>query len=226
MGRSRKLTILVLEGDRQNEKVNNVKPISFQAYHVIEIFMSCLPKIELDGSSKLVIYFKTKPDNEERYMKDDYFNVSWYYVDESQIKNLKIIKKSKLSEYYLGIIVEVLKDIAGKNGREQELFCIIDETAQKVRESNYEMLQRVKHLSIATDDKRYNANVYRHVSNLGEMWYVEFEHKDKCISKHELMKRYSFVSKIEVYKKARWENDEFILVDKFDKIMARIRPDL
>ncbi len=226
MSGNRKLTVLVLEGDKRNEKVNNVKPINFQAYHIIEIFMSYLPKIELDGSSKLVIHFKSKPDNEEQYMKNDYFNVSWYYVDESQISNLKNIRKDKLSEYYLEIIVEVLKDIACRNGREKELFHIIDETARKVRESNYEMLQRVRHLSKATDDKRYTANVYRHVSNLGEMWYVEFMHKDKCISKHELMKRYSFVSKMDVYKKARWEKDEFILMDKFDKVMAKIKPDL
>lgn len=225
MSRRRNLTILSIEGDRQNEIASNVMPINFQSYHIIEIFMNYFPKLELDGSSKLVIYFKEKPDNEEQYMKNDFFGVSWYYVDKEKISKLKMTKKEELSEYYLEIIVEVLKAIACKNGREKALFGIIDEAATSVRESKYELFQRVKTLSKTNDDKKVKANVYRHVSSLGEMWYVEFEDGDKNISRYELMKKYSFVSKIDVFKKARWEKDTFILVDKFDKVIAKVSLD-
>lgn len=225
MGRRRNLTILSIEGDRQSEKASNVIPINFQSYHIIEIFMNYFPKLELDGSSKLVIYFKEKPDNEEQYMKNDFFGVSWYYVDKEEISKLEMTKKEELGEYYLEIIVEVLKAIACKNGREKVLFDIIDETATRVRESKYELFQRVKTLSKTSDDKKVKANVYRHVSSLGEMWYVEFEDEDKNISRYELMKKYSFVSKIDVFKKARWEKNTFILVDKFDKVIAKVSLD-
>ena len=60
MNKRRKLALLVIEGDRNYQKANNVIWVNQQAFHVIEKFMFFLPKIDLDGSSKLTIFFKKR----------------------------------------------------------------------------------------------------------------------------------------------------------------------
>ena len=152
MGKRRKLSILVIEGDRDYEKTHNVVPVNWQAFHVIEIFMHFLPRIDLDGSSKLSILFRKKKDTEQQYMQSDYFGVSIYYVDEPEIDRQRGLKKDEEEEYYLNIIVNTLKWIAQTQGSNAALMNIIDETAQKVRNNHFELTLPVKKLSKSSSD--------------------------------------------------------------------------
>lgn len=131
MGKRRKLSILVIEGDRDYEKTHNVIPVNWQAFNVIETFMHFLPKMDLDGSSKLSILFRKKKYTEQQYTQSDYFGVSIYYVDEAEIDRQRGLKKDEKEEYYLNIIVNTLKWIARTQGSDATLMNIIDETAQK-----------------------------------------------------------------------------------------------
>ena len=101
------------------------------------VFMHHLPKIILDESGKLTIYFTAKPDGEQQYMKNDYFHVSWYYAEKPCLnkRDLKNMSQEDINEYYLGVIVDTLRHIARINNRALELDDIIDETVRKVREN-------------------------------------------------------------------------------------------
>lgn len=222
MSKNLKLNILILEGDRKYEKANNVVPISFQSFHVVELFKYYLPKIILDGSSKLVIYFKDKPESEKQYMIDHYFGVSWYYVDNNDISKLETLKKEELNEYYLNIIIKVFKDIVQINNGSSELLEIIDETARKVRDSNFEQTQKIKSLSKISEDKQFKASVYQHIDNRGESWYVEITDKNKNICRHDIMDKPSFTSRKSLYKKSLWEDKKFIILDRFNRVLAKI----
>lgn len=220
-----KLSKLVLEGDKKIEKLNKANPINFQSYHVTEIFMNFLPKIDLDGNDKLVIYFKEKPEFEERYVCDKDFHVSWYYVDRSDIDKLKKLDKNTLNEYYLNIIARTLKDIGQQNNCGEEVFTIIEETVQKVIKSNFELTQKINRLSKVSQDKQFKSKVYRHIDNQGEIWYVELEDNNKNIYKYDIMKKPSHISKLDFYKKSQWKNGEFILLNKLDQVVATIQVD-
>ena len=127
-----KLNMLVIEGNKKAEKVNNVIPIRVQAYHVVEIFMSFLSKIDLDGSSKLTIHFEERPSNNKTYTCDNYFHVSSYYVRESDIELLNSLEKNDRDEYFLNVIVKTLKSIAQINHCNQDIFEEIDAASRKV----------------------------------------------------------------------------------------------
>lgn len=163
MSKRRKLALLVIEGDKNFEKTHNVIPVNWQAFHVIEIFMHFWPRIDLDGSSKLSICFRKKKDTEQQYMQSDYFGVTIYYVDEAEIDRQRELKKEEEGEYYLNIIVDTLKYIAQINNRDAEVFNIIDETAQKVRDNNFELTLHIKKLSKVSVNRQFRANVYRHI---------------------------------------------------------------
>lgn len=225
MSKRRKFALLVIEGDKNFEKTHNVIPVIWQAFHVIEIFMHYLPKIDLDGSSKLCILFREKKDTEQQYMQSDYFGVSIYYVDEAEIDRQRGLKKEEEEEYYLNIIVDTLKYIAKINNRDGEIFNIIDETAQKVRDNNFDLTLQIKKLSKASANRQFKANVYRHINNKGESWYVDMiDKKNKNTSRIciDLLQKPTFVSQTGVFVQSKWEENRFIVSDRFGKVAAVI----
>lgn len=223
MNKRRKFALLCLEGDKKYGKEHDFW-VNQRAFHVIEVFMHFLPKIDLDGSSKLTIYFKEKKDNERQYMKIEFEGVSWYYVDKSEIDKHRQLKREDEEEYYLNIIVDTLKTIARIDGRPEETLDIIDKTAQTVRDNNFELLLHIKKLSKTSGDGRYRANVYRHINSLGESWYVEIKDKDKNITRHciDLLKKPTSISQTGVFVLSRWEAGSFIVTDRFGRVTAAV----
>lgn len=223
MNKRRKFALLCLEGDRSYEKAHDFW-VNQQAFHVIEVFMHCLPRIDLDGSSKLTIFFKPVKENERQYMKNEFQGVSWYYVDEAEIEKHRKLKREDEEGYYLNIIAETLKTIAQIDGRPQEISDIIDKTAQTVRECGFELTLHIKKLSKTSEDGQFKANVYRHISRLGESWYVEIKDKDKNITRYDinLLKKPTFISQTGVFVLSRWEGDRFVVTDRFGKVTAAV----
>ena len=184
--------------------------------------MHFLPKIDLDGSKKLIIYFKEKEEIEPRYVCDNNFHVSWYYVDKDDLSNLKELNKERTNEYYLDVIAETFRYIARLNNCKQEIFDIIQETVQQVKQSDYKLTQRVKRLSKISLDKQFKANVFRNIDSEGELWYVDVEDKNKNIIRYDIMKKPSHISKIDFYKNSEWEDNRFILLNKLGQVVATI----
>ena len=224
MGKRRKLSILVIEGDRDYEKTHNVVPVNWQAFNVIETFMHFLPKMDLDGSSKLSILFRKKKDTEQQYTQSDYFGVSIYYVDEAEIDRQRGLKKGEEEEYYLNIIVNTIKWIARTQGSDATIMNIIDETARKVRDNHFELTLPIKKLARSSADGQFRASVYRHISHQGESWYVEIKDKNKNISRHniDLLGKPSFVSQTGVFSQSEWEENRFVIKEKFGRVTATI----
>ena len=223
MTKRRKFALLCLEGDRNYEKAHDFW-VNQRAFHVIEIFMHYLPRIDLDGSSKLTIFFKPIKENERQYMKNEFQGVSWYYVDEAETNRYKRLKREEEEEYYLNIIVDTLKAIVRTDGRPEEISEIIDKTARTVRECGFELTLHIRKLSKTSADGRYRANVYQHISRLGESWYVEIKDKDKNITRHDinLLKKPTFISQTGVFVLSRWEDDRFVVTDRFGRVTATV----
>lgn len=217
-----KLNQLSIEGNAEHEKKNNTMSIRAMTYYITEIFMHFLLKIDLDGSGKLVIYFYDRPDLEPQYECDKYFHVSWYNVDKSVIDKFAQLEKGEYDEFFLNIVVDVCKYIALSNNRE-ELIEVIEQAAIKVRECNFELELLQKKLSKLSDNRRYKANVYRNVNRQGEIWYVVAEDKiNKTSTRYEIMNSYSSISKTELFKKSYWEDEKFILADRFDRVVGSV----
>ena len=228
-----KLRLLVLEGELFLPKYNKLNHILIpvnvmkQSHHIKEIFMYFLPKIELDGSSKLTIYFKEKPKDKKKYdcFCTRHVHVSWYYVDENDILNLKKLNMDKedLEDCYLNIIADTLKYIAKENHCEQKISTIIEETIQKVKDSEYKLTQKIKKLSRVSLDKCFRASVYRHLDSQGEIWFVEIQDKNKKVNRYDIMEKPTHISKLNVYEKSKWEEGKFLLLDRFDRVVTEVK---
>lgn len=218
-----RLNLLSIEGNRAYEKRNDVVPIRARTHYLTEQFLYYLPKMDLDGSGKLVICFEEKPEDKERYMCDEYFHVSVYYVDKNVLERFESLEQDAFGEYFLGIIVDVCSDIARFHHKEETLIEQIREAANKIRANRFELVIQQKKLSKVSDDRRLKAKVFRQLNFLGEIWYIEVENKNtKYVVRYELMEQYTNISKVDFYKKASWEGSQFVLRDRLDRETARI----
>ena len=182
--------------------------------------------MDLDGSSQLTIFFSKKEESEQQYqyMHTDSFGVSWYYVDEAEIDRQRKLKKEEQEEYYLNIIVDTLKHIARINNRDAEIFNMIDETASKVRDADFELTLHIKKLSRTSANGQFRANVYRHICDEGENWYVEMKDKDKNITRYsiDLTDEPLPGSATELYERSKWDGNRFIVTDRLGRVAATI----
>lgn len=215
------LTMLSLEGDKPH--IKNVRPVNIESYHVVELFMNSLSRIDLDGSNKLVIYFKTLPVGESKYMRDEDFNVSWYYVGEEVLSVFKEINSAEKDVFYLNIIKESLKEIARINNKSNEILDKIELAAEQVVINGFEIYQHVKRLSRHSSTNNCKIDVFRHICPKGEMWYVEITDKmQQQKKKAKIMQDYSHISKVDFFKKSRWNGDLFELLNRFDRVVVTV----
>ena len=200
--------------------------IRARTYYVTEIFMQFLAKIDLDGNDKLVIHFCEKPASSNKYVCDKYFHVSCYNVDKNVIDKSDTLKDDELDKFFLDIIVEACKYIARFNNRGEDVIKMIELAADKVRENKFELVMLQKGLSKLSGNKQYKASVYRNINRYGEMWYVEMENRNnKNIKRYQIMKQYAHISKTEFFKNSYWENEKFVLTDKFGRVVETIEMD-
>ena len=216
------LNTIVIEGDKNYENKNNLTPVKFQTHHIIEIFMYFLPKIDLDGSTKLTIKFAKQPSNEEIYNCSKEFQVSWYYVALEKIRKEKNNDNRDL--FYLELIGNVLKEIAQINNCDTSVLQKIEDAMYKVREQKFTLMFPIKKLSKTSMDKLYKASVVRILCPQGEKWQVKVSKRDGMILQADLSKEYTHVSQENLYFKTEWQEDRFIIYDKLKRVVATAIP--
>ena len=203
------------------KKANKEYSISFQAHNITQMFMHFLPKVQIDGSSKISILFEEKPEDKPQYFRSDYFHVSTYYVDEAILDIANKISLVEKNEFFLSVIENALIDIANINGN-IEVVESIHQVAERVREYNYEMLLKIDKLSKKSKDRKYKAITYIKINSLGECAYVEITDDKKQVQKVDITEPITFVSLNQVIKKCEWKEYCFIMMGNLGKELVSI----
>ena len=208
---------------REDEQRNDDKKysISFQAHNIIQMFMFFLPKVQIDGSSKISILFEKKTEDKPQYFRNDYFHISTYYVDESTLNIANKISLEEKNEFFLSVIENVLSDIASKVGN-NEVIDAIHGAADRVREHNYEMILKMEKLSKGSKDRRYKAITYIKINSLGECAYVEIIDDKKQVQKVDITEPITFVSLNQIIKKCEWRDHSFVMMNNLGKELVSI----
>ncbi|MBQ3546097.1 MAG: hypothetical protein IJA34_14115 [Lachnospiraceae bacterium] len=119
-------------------------------------------------------------------------------------------------------ITEIFMHFLGKIDLDGNDKLVIQFYERPKSEDKY-MCDKFFYVSCYYVDKKYKASVYRSINRYGEMWYVEMENRnDKSIKKYQIMKQYAHIPKTEFFKKSYWENEKFILKDRFGRIVQTI----
>ena len=215
---------MVIEGDKEAEKQNDLVKVSKQAYNAIQLFMHFFPKTELDGASRLTICVCKKPEDKPIYFYDSFFKISIYYVGEETLLRSQNLQMDECDQFYLELIEAVLLDISKQIGK-MELEDVIKTAVQKVKEARYSLLIKMTRLSKRSKNRTYAATVFKHLQTQGELDFVEI--LDQNDEKNTYVITDGYVPfPLEWYaSQCEWEGNRFVLKDRLGGVQAYIDAD-
>ncbi len=217
-----RLKFLDLEGDENYENSHkDIVHIFKQSRNVVELFMHFFPKVEFDGAEKIIIYFINKPENEKKYELDNDFHFSTYYVDDEIVEKSRKLDVNSKDNFFLQIIEDVLCDIASKTSRKDDLVRLVKEAAYKVRECNFDLVEKIDKFSKFSGDRKYKAIFYRKIDTNGEFSYVEVWEKKNLVMCIDVTDKQDIPVQFRFHH-CMWDGYIYNLYDRFDKLVTSI----
>lgn len=134
--------------------------------------MALLTPVEVNNSSKVVLSFGPKGDE---VIWNGILGVSNVFIENFNFIKFYSSNLQNQQNVILEIIVNSLVKLSNNNN---VVSNIINETAKKVAEAEFNVKIKIKKLSKITPNKLYEINVYRCVNSIdGECWVCEMENK-------------------------------------------------
>jgi hypothetical protein len=103
------------------------------SHHVTQIFMTLLPKVELNGSSKIVVSLGPRGDED---VFDNVLGVTNIFVENFDFKQFLSLNRRSQDEKLLETLRQSLTLIATKKEDNQAIVDVINSTAEGVLKTN------------------------------------------------------------------------------------------
>ncbi|OPA96781.1 hypothetical protein BFW87_10690 [Pseudomonas fluorescens] len=208
------LNLLVLQESDASALTEGVR-IRQLSHHITQIFMTLLPKIEINGSNKIVV--SLGPRGEE-----DLFNnvlgVTNIFVETFDFKNFLTLDRLNQDTQLLEELRQALVAIAKKTEGSSAIVDVINSTSEAVLRANFELETPIKKLSKSSKNKKHKINVYRALNAaVGEAWYCEEQSEVKNkIWMHELP---GFIDRSELFKVAEINETSYQIKNRMGKVV-------
>ncbi len=198
------------------------KPFRFYCYHIAEMFMELLPLIEINNSSKIAIVFGKKDKFDTEF--DGIDGVTSVFVENFDFNYFYNSNKEEQNHIILENIKNTLVEIYKRRGKDVSVIKMIEETANKLIECNFNLKIPIKRLSKSSKDRKYKINVYRVLNNeIGEGGLCEVYNKSENKTYETwLTNNPSFVDIKELFRKVSIDDELFTIFTRFDKIVSQI----
>ena len=125
-----KLNILTMENSEM-ARANippNVLPFRWLAHHVSEIFLMLLPKIDMNGSSKISVIFGQRG---QEVAFDNVFGVTNYFIEDFDFKTFYSLSSHEQELTLLTELTKALLFIANRKEENKIISDLITATAYK-----------------------------------------------------------------------------------------------
>lgn len=188
------------------------------SHHVTQIFMTLLSKVELNGSSKIVVSLGPRGDED---VFDNVLGVTNIFVENFDFKQFLSLNRRSQDEKLLETLRQSLTLIATKKEDNQAIVDVINSTAEGVLKTNFELETQIKKLSKTSKNKKSKMNVYRVLNAaVGEGWYCEElfpAHKKSWM--HELP---GFIDRSDLFKTAEINDSAYKIKNRLGKVVFEI----
>lgn len=238
-----KFYTLVLEGDKNTEKeteqktenlprysksaylhrkqIENRPPLFNRSFHLCRIIEEELRGIDIDGSKTITICAhqnRLHPGN-EKYICDNYFHVSIYYLEPEEVYALNEAKQDMDSTVIGEILEHTLIDIAHRNNCSEDIIQKMESAFISIANHHFMREERIDKLSKRAKDTGLAAHIYRVLSaEVGEAWYIKItDRKGTVICQENMGTNPGYVDRLNsrLYAKAVWRKNTFMILDRF-----------
>jgi hypothetical protein len=218
-----RFSILTVQASREAELPKNTLPFHWVIHHVKEIYLKMFPKnIEVNNSSKIAIEYGPQGDEP---VFDNVLGVTSYFVEDFNFDAFYKLNNNDRENMILDSINNVILDIIKRTIQEKNILDEIENVANKVKESKFNMEIEVKKISKITVDKKYKINIFRVLNKeVGEGWkYKKIDRKTKMVVEENWLKKVpDYLDRTDYYKKAEISETEYIIYDNLNWVAYKM----
>lgn len=236
-----RLHTLVLEGDKKAEKdkshspaytkndylrhkwIESRPPLRNRSFYLCRMIEEELRGIDIDGSGKITICAHQihMVPGEGKYICDRDFKISAYYLEQGQIDAIGEATRDTESKVIAGILLDSLLDIAHRNNCSADVIEKIEGAFERIINDHFVREERISKLTKQSKSTGLTAHVYRILSDeVGEGWYVKITNRKRQVLCQEVIGNNTrYVDRLgsQLYAKAEWRGDTFVILERFGK---------
>jgi len=238
-----KFHMLVLEGDREAEKKTKEAPTHIRtksdylrrkrneslpslrnrSFYLCRMIEEELRGIDIDGSGKITICAHQihMVPRSEKYICDRKFKISIYYLEQGQIDAIGEATKDTEPMVIAEILRDSLLDIAQRNHCSEDVTKKIERAFECIIDNHFVREERISKLTKQSKSTGLTAHVYRILSDeVGEGWYIKITNRKRQVLCQEVIDnntRYVDRLSSQLYAKAEWRGDTFVMLERFGK---------
>lgn len=211
------LKILTLQESDEAALTTGVR-IRHLSHHITQIFMEFLPKIDINGSSKIVVSLGPRGDED---LFDNVLGSTNIFVESFDFKKFLSLNRRSQDIELLEELRRALIAIATKRESNDAIVEQINQTAEKVLKTNFQLETPVKKLSKTSKNKKHKINIFKVLNaEVGESWYCQDQifPKNK-IWMHELP---GFIDRSDFFKTAELVENSYLIKNRLGKIVFEL----
>lgn len=211
------LKILTLQESDEVALTTGVR-IRHLSHHITQIFMEFLPKIDINGSSKIVVSLGPRGDED---LFDNVLGSTNIFVESFDFKNFLSLNRRSQDIELLEELRRALIAIATKRESNDAIVEQINQTAEKVLKTNFQLETPVKKLSKTSKNKKHKINIFKVLNaEVGESWYCQ----DQLFPKNKIWMHEppGFIDRSDFFKTAELVENSYLIKNRLGKIVFEL----
>ncbi|NMY99929.1 hypothetical protein HBO04_07355 [Pseudomonas proteolytica] len=188
------------------------------SHHITQIFMEFLPKIDINGSSKIVVSLGPRGDED---LFDNVLGSTNIFLESFDFKKFLSLNRRSQDIELLEELRRALIAIATKRESNDAIVEQINQTAEKVLKTNFQLETPVKKLSKISKNKKHKINIFKVLNaEVGESWYCQ----DQLFPKNKIWMHEppGFIDRSDFFKTAELVENSYLIKNRLGKIVFEL----
>lgn len=192
--------------------------IRWLSHPITEIFMALLPKVEINGSSKIVILLG--PQGEEEAF-DNVLGATSMFIEDFDFKQFLAQPREVQNQQLLELLRQSLITIASRKGDNPQTVAAINTTADAVAQAQFQLTLPIKKLGKSSKDRKTRIEVVRRLDpEVGEAWYCEVTMAGQAAAeKHWMSDVPGYIDRSDWFKSAEVSDSAYIVKNRLGKVV-------
>lgn len=205
------------------KQMENRPSLHNRSFYLCRMIEEELKGVDIDGSGKITIcaYQVQSVSGEGKYICDQYFNISVYYLEQEEINAIEKADKNTEPMIIWRILRNSLLDIAQRNHCSKDVTKKLEGSFEKIINNQFAREERISKLTKRAKNIGLTAYVYRILSDeTGEGWYVKIaDRKGNIYCQAAISDDVRYVDRLgsRLYAKAEWHGNTFVILNRFGK---------
>lgn len=211
------LSILILQ-ESDAAALNESICIRHLGHHITQIFMTLLPKVNINGSSKIVVSLGPCGDED---VFDNVSGVTNIFIEDFDFKLFLSLDRLNQDKKLLETLRNALIDIATKKGINEATVEVINSTADSVLETHFQLETSIKKLAKNSKDKKHKIAIFRLLNaEVGESWYCNVQGPTKNKTwMHEVP---TFIDRSDFFKSAELHENNYKVKNRLGNVVFEL----